>query len=410
MPSFFSILPQMKLMKKISIIFSFLLGYIVNPVFSQKIQFESSLEVAFTKAKAQNKNVFVEYYNSTCTICISIEPLFSDPKIASFYNEHFISYKMNTRDGLKDDEQAFLDRQGLQFQGVPYFLFFDYNQTFLHYSGAKADVDYLLQIGKTAINPNERSAHLIEKYNSGDRSIRTLYGYINLLQVFKESPLLNTLSTELFEVYPKQNLHTHQSFLILKNAVFSIDNGFFRYWYENRDKLVGMDKGNLKDKELKILENIVLNELKSDAKMQWSLTKIEEVKNMISALHISDSPDEFLWEAEVVALQRENKSNEVLELLNRQIQKNEKNIYGLIYVMDYFLAKSNGQNILNAIQNQLEVEFKKNHTPDIQGDLMILELKLLKKRNLTKVFQELKIKTKAFFKTHEFDESELDSL
>ncbi|MFN4198565.1 MAG: hypothetical protein ACK4FS_06015, partial [Flavobacterium sp.] len=262
----------------------------------------------------------------------------------------------------------------------------------------------------TAINPNERSAHLIEKYNSGDRSIRTLYGYINLLQVFKESPLLNTLSTELFEVYPKQNLHTHQSFLILKNAVFSIDNGFFRYWYEHRDKLVGMDKGNLKDKELKILENIVLNELKSDAKMQWSLTKIEEVKNMISALHISDSPDEFLWEAEVVALQRENKSNKVLELLNRQIQKNEKNIYGLIYVMDYFLAISSEQNILNTIQNQLQEEFKENHTSDIQGDLMILELKLLKKRNLTKEFQELKIKTKTFFKTHELDESELDSL
>lgn len=400
-------------MKKVSIISSslfLLLWCISTPAISQKIQFESNLDDAFTKAKAQNKIVFVEYYNSTCTICISIEPLFSDPKIASFYSEHFISYKMNTRDGLKDDEQAFLDRQGLQFQGVPYFLFFDHSQTFLHYSGAKADMDYLLQIAKTALNPNERSVHLIEKYNSGDRSIRTLYGYINLLQVFKESPLLNTLSTELFEVYPKQNLHTHQSFLILKNAVFSIDNGFFRYWYEHRDKLVGMDKGNLKDKELKILENIVLNELKSDSKMEWSVSKIEEVKKMITALHISDTPDEFLWEAEVVALQRENKSNKVVELLNHQIQKNEKNIYGLMYVMDYFLTKSSEQNVMNTIHNQIKDEYKKKHDPEIQGDLMLLELQLLKKKNMIKEFQELKIKTKAFFKSHELDESELNSL
>jgi thiol-disulfide isomerase/thioredoxin len=397
-------------MKKISIFFYVLLWCLINPVFSQKIHFESSLEAAFTKAKAQNKIVFVEYYNSTCTICISIEPLFSDPKIASFYNEHFISYKMNTRDGLKDEEQAFLNQQGLHFQGVPYFLFFDQNNTFLHYSGAKADVEYVLQIAKTVLNPNERSAHLIEKYNSGDRSIRTLYGYINLLQVFKESTLLNTLSAELYEVYPKQNLHTHQSFLILKNAVFSIENGFFRYWYEHRDKLVGMDKGNAKDKELKILENIVLNELKSDAKMEWSLTKIEEVKNMITSLNITDTPDEFLWEAEVVAYQRENNTHEVLELLNRQIQKNEKNIYGLIYVMDYFLTKSGEQNILNAIQNQLKEEIKKNHSPDIQGDLMLLKLQLLKKSNMTKEFQELKIKTEAFFKIHKLDESELTSL
>jgi thiol-disulfide isomerase/thioredoxin len=407
---FFSTLPQMKIMKKISSIISVFLICVCPHVIGQNVQFESSLEAVFKKAQTQNKLVFVEYYNSTCTICISIEPLFNHPKISSFYNEHFVSYKMNTRDGLKDDETAFLDKQGLHFQGVPYFLFFDAQQDFLHFSGAKADVDYLLQIAKTALNPNERSASLIEKYNNGDRSIKTLYGYINLLQNFKESPLLNTVSAELFEVYPKQNLHTHQSFLILKNAVFSIDNGFFKYWYENKEQLVGMDKGSLKNQEVKILENILLNELKGDHKNQWSLSKIKEVKNMISNLNISDDPDEFLWEAEVYALHKNQKIGDIKKILEQQTLKNKSNIYGTLYILDFFMAMTTEKSILDTINHLVQQELKSSHSSEVTADFMILEVQYYKKMGQNEQYQTSLKKTREFFLKNQLDVTNLDSL
>ncbi|MFN3757134.1 MAG: hypothetical protein ACK4RM_09270 [Flavobacterium sp.] len=397
-------------MKKINSIISVFLICVCPQVYGQNVQFESSLEAAFKKAQTEKKLVFVEYYNSTCTICISIEPLFNDPKISSFYNEHFVSYKMNTRDGLKDDETAFLDDQGFRFQGVPYFLFFDAQEDFLHFSGAKADVDYLLQIAKTALNPNERSASLIEKYNNGDRSIRTLYGYINLLQNFKESPVLNTVSAELFEVYPKQNLHTHQSFLILKNAVFSIDNGFFKYWYENRELLMGMGKGSLKNQEVKILENILLNELKGDHKNQWSLSKIREVKKMISTLSISDDPDEFLWEVEVQALHKEQKTVEVKKILKQQTEKNKSNIYGTIYILNFFMELTNEKSIFENVYHLVQQQLKSNHSPEVIADLMILEVQYFKKMGQNEHYQSALKKTKEFFTKNQLDASALESL
>ena len=125
----------------------------------QSVHFENSLKTAFEKAKQENKPVFIEYYNSECPVCRKLEPYFSDARMGDFYNTHFVNYKLNTKDMIKEDS-LFMAKSGIKFTHVPYFLFFDANQKFLHYSDTKPEVDYLIEIGIKALNPVERDANL----------------------------------------------------------------------------------------------------------------------------------------------------------------------------------------------------------------------------------------------------------
>ena len=192
-----------------------------NLSFGQKVVFESSADVAFVKAKKLNKLVFIEYYNTDCTICMSIQPLFENKEMADFYNTNFVNYKINTKGGLKGKDSLFMAVRKLKFTGVPFFLFFDSNKNFVHYSGAKNDLEYLINIGKKALNPEERTGSLQTKYEAGDRSIKTLYAYSDLVQLYQNDALSNEISSQLFDVFPKQNLATIQSYLILKSSIYS---------------------------------------------------------------------------------------------------------------------------------------------------------------------------------------------
>lgn len=375
-----------------------------------KVNFETSLEQAFTKAKQTNKLVFIEYFNHTCTVCKSIEPFFDNADMASFYNEHFINYKMDTFEGLKDADKEFMDKANLHFNAVPFFLFFDKNQKFVHYSGARADLEYLLQIGKTALLPQERTESLQSKYESGDRSIKTLYAYNDLLQLYQKEAEINAVSDELFKVYPKANLGTHQSFLILKNAVFTMENGFFKYWLENKDKLIGMDKGNAKGEELKILENIVLTSLRSPEKMQWSSDKIAAAKKNILDLGIADDPDSFLWEAECAAWVRENKTQLAVEKMNKMLQDNENNTIYTITILETMQQIFKDKAQWTLIKTTLEGLKKKTSEPEQIGDIMVLETKHYKLIQDQVHYRRLLQETKHYLEKHQLDISVLQGI
>lgn len=376
----------------------------------QGVIFENSLKTTFEKAQKENKPVFIEYYNSTCTICKSITPLFDDPKMADFYNANFISYKINTHGGLQKDEEYFMEQARIHFSGVPYFMFFDKNKNFIHYSGAKADVDYLIKIGQTALDPNQRTGSLESKYESGDRSIKTLYAYTDLLQLYKDEKKTNLISDELYQVYPKERLGTHQSYLILKNAVFDIENGFFKYWYSNRENLIGIEKGKQSGEEYKILERIVLNSLRSTEKLSWNTSKINQVKSIISTLKISDNPDVFLWEAECAALVREDRADETLKKMNQLLQENENNIFSSIYIVQFTQDLLKEKQHLEIVKKAIDRLKNKETKPEQMGDLMILETNYFKQIHDKINYNHAKHRTQTYFEKHELDISLLNNL
>ena len=375
----------------------------------QQVNFISDLDSAFTKAKKEDKLVFIEYYNTQCTICLSIQPFFENKEMADFYNRNFINYKINTKDGLKGKDSLFMAERNLKFSGVPFFLFFDEDKNFIHYSGAKNDLEYLISIGKKAMNPEERTGSLAQKYASGDRTINTLYAYSDLVQLYQNHALSNTISNELFVVYPKQNLGTNQSYLILKNSVFSIDNGFYIYWYENRANLKDFEKGIHKGEEQKVLERILLTSIQKE-KENWNLEKIRAVKEMTLALGLSNDRDDFLWEEEAQALLASNHSEEAVTLLKTILDKSKENSYSSLYVTEKFIGFFDRKEDLLVVVQELDKLKSLTMEPEQKGELLYQQLLCFQKMKNTSKTNEYKKLVVDYFQEQGLDLSTLKNL
>lgn len=261
---------------------------------SAQVMFERSLSDAFKKAKAQNKNVFIEYYNSDCSVCKRLGTLLKeDAEIISYYNSNFINYAINTYDEVSDAEKAFLKTANLHFDSVPVLLYFDKDKNFLHYSSGEINAEAVLNEAKKAALPQFNSSGLRAKYEAGDRSIRTLYAYSNLLIVNREDQKLKKVTQDLFESFDKSELSTKKSYLILKRVVKDSDNGFFKFWLDNLEQLNGFESGENAGTEKSYLSRIVLIELTDPNIKKWGQAKKEKYKNYILKLKIVDDPNVF---------------------------------------------------------------------------------------------------------------------
>ncbi len=260
-----------------------------------QVTFETSLETAFEKAKTQNKLVFVEYYNSDCSVCKKLGDLLKkDTLVRNFYNKYFINYALDTKnDSLSTDERNLMEQANLHFEHVPVLLFFDKNKKFIHHSGVLVTSDHVVNEGKKAYHKDYRTSGLHEKYEKGDKTVRTLYAYSDLLHIQKKDSLLKVVNNELFQAFPKEELPTLKSYTILKQVINSAENGFFEYWITHLDQLKGFEKGTKAGTEKTALEKIILKEITHPGVKNWETEKKEKYKKYIKLLKITDKPEVY---------------------------------------------------------------------------------------------------------------------
>jgi thiol-disulfide isomerase/thioredoxin len=376
---------------------------------AQTVNFESSLKTAFEKAKHENKLVFVEYYNEECPVCQKLEPVFRDSALSKFYNEHFINYKLNT-ENIKKEDSLFILGTGLKFESVPYFLFFDEHQNFVHYSGTKQDIEYLVTAGKTALDPKERTAELANKYKAGDRSIRTLYAYSNLLQLYKDDSLRTIIADELFRVFPEKELGTQKSYVITKNCVASIENGFFIYWIKHIDEFKGFEKKANTSHPTNVLGDILLKSINGDQRKSWDLQKINAVKKMIMETELSKNPNAFFWEQESMLLVKDNRSNEALDLFRQVIVNDSDNITAAVYVINYYLNILAYNPDLKIIKTWIDKLSAKKMSNADKGSLMYCSILFYKKIKDKKMAKEIGQSALLFYKDNNIDATMLNEL
>jgi len=274
-------------------LFSFLFFAFSLLSFGQEIQFEKTLNQAFTKAKQQNKPVFIEYYSPSCPVCKKVAVVLKDPKVVDYYNKNFINYALNIDNGMTKEEENFMKSSGLHLDGVPVFLFFDANKNYLHHSSVKADANTIMEIGRISLHPNLRNAALAEKYQKGDRTIKTLYAYADLLLTYQDFEKQKEVADALYDVFPKADLSTQKSYIVLKNVVNSIENGFFLHWIRNLNDLKGLETGTKAGTEKDVLERILLKELSKPERKSWPKPKKDAVKKMIVDLGLTSNPEVY---------------------------------------------------------------------------------------------------------------------
>jgi thiol-disulfide isomerase/thioredoxin len=375
----------------------------------QPVQFEKSIRASFEKAKLDNKPVFIEFYNSECIVCLTLEPVFSDAKMGEYYNAQFVNYKLDTKN-MKTEDSLFMVKSGLVLTSVPYFLFFDKNEKFLHYSDTKPDVNFLIGTGIKALNPDERAAGLENKYKSGDRTIKTLFAYSLLVQLYNNDSLAAVLADDLFIAFPKKDLGNQKSYIITKNCVNSIENGFFKYWIQNMDRLAGLETEKHKGQEKQRLAEIVRKSIYSKASGNWDLDKIAAVKKYILLTGLSKDPEAFIWEKETTLLVQQKRYHEALSIGKKMLDEEKQGIKASLGVILHFFTILSTTNELNTVKNWLEKIASRKEDVNDEADIMYLNALYYTKTNQAEKAGKTIAAALTFYKKNKLDTKLLTDL
>ncbi len=126
--------------------------------FGQNVRFTADdYESAFIKAKAENKLVFIDTWAVWCKPCKKQEPVFWDRGLATFFNDHFVSVKVNVESRFG---KSLALKYGIVF--LPTLMILDDNgnvrfRSDRSTSAALLTVDELLAIAVDVVYPKNRS-------------------------------------------------------------------------------------------------------------------------------------------------------------------------------------------------------------------------------------------------------------
>ncbi|MCR8666549.1 thioredoxin fold domain-containing protein [Aestuariibaculum sp. M13] len=148
---------------------------------AQGIHFEKgSFQQAFDKAKKENKVLFVDGYADWCAPCKKMaKTVFMEEEVGAYFNEHFVSYKLNIEKG---NGPKLKEKYGIQ--GLPSYVFIDANDEVVYRSSSAMPAEEFLSEAKAAMasanNPNS-IARLSELYNKNKEDEALLAKYLDKL-------------------------------------------------------------------------------------------------------------------------------------------------------------------------------------------------------------------------------------
>ncbi len=156
-------------------ILTFLLFFSLN-LFAQEngIKFlDAEFGEVLALAELEGKMVFVDAYTDWCQPCKKMDKeVFSQKKVADFYNENFVSIKINMEkgEGPKLAEKYYIF-------AYPSLLFVNYDGSVAHRFAGYQDQDGVLALGNNALSDTNLSALALE-YANGNRDADFLMKYL----------------------------------------------------------------------------------------------------------------------------------------------------------------------------------------------------------------------------------------
>ncbi len=141
----------------------------------QGIQFVSDLnwQEVIEKAKTENKMIFVDCYTTWCAPCKAMEKnVYHLDKVGAFFNEHFISVKVQMDQTRNDDDFVkswYRDAKEIEkrysIDAFPTYLFLSSDGKPLHRASGAYPANQFLAIAADALNPETQSYTLAAKYD-----------------------------------------------------------------------------------------------------------------------------------------------------------------------------------------------------------------------------------------------------
>jgi thiol-disulfide isomerase/thioredoxin len=302
-----------------------------------------NLRTPFDLAKAQNKPVFLEVYAPTCHVCTAFKPTFDLPQVGNFYNQNFISYKL---DLTTPEGTAFLNKQGLYITSTPTLLFYDKNVKLMHISilgENNNNAQVLIDAGKKALNPTQRTSAYKASFQGGNREANFLIEYGLVARIMRDTADNIASMNAYAKKIPKTQYENNTSFLLLQKVIMDDENPIFKNMMSN------LKSFNAKNDPILVkqtAENIIMYSLYSSRGMRFSVAKINEVRANLAKLGVDKkSINGRVWREESTAYFRENQPDKALVSLGSLIDaKTDKASYK--FLSDWVKSRTKDKNAL----------------------------------------------------------------
>jgi Highly conserved protein containing a thioredoxin domain len=190
---------------------------------------DSTLQSALVKARQEHKLLFIDCYTSWCGPCkYMASTVFPKPEVGSFYNQHFLNWKIDCEKVKKIDSLAFAK---LKIRSFPTFLFLDGNGNIVHQGvGSRTDKQFV-ELGEIALDSTRNFAGFKNKIIHGDRSNSTLMMFYGCDVDASDKYIDEHFS--LVDDSIKLSKASWQLFLYCMN---NVEGSSFHFFVNNRDK------------------------------------------------------------------------------------------------------------------------------------------------------------------------------
>ncbi len=193
---------------------------------------DNDIDEALRQSEVSGKMVFLYGYTTWCGPCKSMKKgVFPDEKVGKFYNESFVCVKLDMEKG-----KGFEVSDKYVITAYPSFLYLDKTGSMIHRSLGGHSIEQIIDLGKSALDPQQQISTLTLQYEKGNRTPQFLKNYA---KVISESVYSG------YEPVAKEYLKTQEDWTTPENIQFifdyseaTLESSLFQYSIEHKEIFV----------------------------------------------------------------------------------------------------------------------------------------------------------------------------
>lgn len=238
--------------------------------------FEGTWQETLDLAKKENKLIFFDAYTSWCGPCIRMaKNVFPQKKVGDFYNEHFISVKVDMEKG---EGVELAKTYGVRV--YPTLIFIDSEGDVVHRSAGGKQANELIELGKTALDDTKNLRALNAAYLIDTTNIDNLMAYAKALKVGYDKRYVEIIDNFLADKSDDFIL-TNEGWQIFNEFVENYSSNEFRFFVDNLQKF----EKRFGEKEVDAKMHEILWFMIFRASRYSDNKKIEEAKKFITEIN-----------------------------------------------------------------------------------------------------------------------------
>jgi len=237
-----------------------------------QVQFlEGNWKEILLKAQQENKPIFVNFYTSWGAPCQYMKTkVFTDSKVAEYYNQNFISFRINA----EQDELELVHQIGVEVFPTLYF-FAPNGEIIGHQTGATEPND-LLRFGKAMLamtQADEAIKKLQKAYQETPQNREITAQYLQALMQANHYETAEIVANQYLNEIAIEDWEKHYNWQLIKLFVHDIDAKGFQYMLQNTDKFLQKYSTDFTKYMLTVLEEEL-----TQVTIQQDKTKLQKLK------------------------------------------------------------------------------------------------------------------------------------